>query len=257
MSGTQTIGPPAAVAKQVIADGGTAEQAFIAAALVSGVETSAGDPINILSGGVGPAAGLFQFEPGTWIGAGGGAYSATAGGASWAQQIQVFVNATKGNNFHDWGPDLTGTGNPNSTSNPAYSYSGGPQAGSPVGNLLADVNWVTPVAAAIGSNVPLNWISGNGAGAVTPANPVPGPAGDVLGLATGGTVSDNIIAGAKDPLAALGSIAGALDSTAFWKRLGIGLLGVVFIGGGIILFVSTTKTGQRVESDAATAAVAA
>lgn len=56
---------------------------------------------------------------------------------------------------------------------------------------------------------------------------------------------------------ALGHILNDLLSADWWTRLGIFTLGVVFIGGGIVLFVSTTKTGQKVESDAAVAAIAA
>lgn len=127
--------PAGTVAQQVLSDGGDNEQALVAAALVSGIESD-GDPTE-LSGGVGPAAGLFQFEPGTWAGDGGSAYAPVAQDASWQDQVAVFLNATVGDNFHDWGPDLTGQGDPNSASNPSYSYSGLPEAGSPVANEIA------------------------------------------------------------------------------------------------------------------------
>ena len=122
---------PAQVYHEVLALGGTALQAQVGAALVDGIESN-GDP-TILAGGRGPAAGLFQFEPGTWRGNGGGAYAPVAQDASWQDQVRVFVNASKGNNFGAWGPDLSANaGDPNSASNPDYGYSGAPQPGSAV-----------------------------------------------------------------------------------------------------------------------------
>lgn len=86
------------------------------------------------------------------------------------------------------------------------------------------------------------------AGAVIPANPFPGPLGAVAGLATGGTSVPNIpIIGWAD---ALGTLLSDLISANWWKRVGIFSLGVVLIAGGVALFISTTKTGQRVESEA-------
>jgi Transglycosylase-like domain len=127
---------------EIISAGGTPEQAAVGSALASGVESSIGGGYGQpqsqeMSGGVGPAQGLFQFEPSTWIGAGGGVYGPIAGDATWQQQVQVFVNYTKGDNFGAWGPDLVAnSGDPNSASNPSYGYSGAPQAGSRVGNVL-------------------------------------------------------------------------------------------------------------------------
>lgn len=124
---------PQQVAQEVLNQGGSGLQAQVAAALVSGIESD-GDPTE-LSGGVGPAAGLFQFEPGTWQGNGG---QGVAQNASWQQQVSVFLRASAGNNFHDWGPDLSpNRGDPNSTSNSAYSYGGGPAPNSPVGQWIA------------------------------------------------------------------------------------------------------------------------
>jgi hypothetical protein len=149
------------VYQQVLAAGGTSMQAEVGAALVSGIESD-GDPTE-LSGGVGPAAGLFQFEPGTWTGNGGGAYSSVAQNATWQQQVQVFVNASKGNNFQDWGPDLSSNaGNPNSASNPDYKYSGPPQAGSKV------ANWLSANGNALVGGQPLpQAVAGGAAGAST------------------------------------------------------------------------------------------
>jgi hypothetical protein len=57
--------------------------------------------------------------------------------------------------------------------------------------------------------------------------------------------------------AGLETVLGDLTSSSWWKRVGLFTLGVVFIFTGIVLFVSTTQTGQKVESEAAVAAVAA
>jgi hypothetical protein len=123
---------PAQVAQQVQVYGGTPLQGKVGAALVDGIESS-GDP-TVLAGGIGPAAGLFQFEPGTWLDNGGGAFHGTmpngmsgAQGATWQQQVQVFINASRGNNFGAWGPDL-GAG---------YGYSGPPLPHSKVANAIA------------------------------------------------------------------------------------------------------------------------
>jgi hypothetical protein len=127
----------AAVAAQVVAYGGSATQAEVAAALVSGPESSPGDPIGVLSGGNGPAAGLFQYQPSTWLSNGGGQYAPTAGQATWQQQVAVFTHQTMGNHFGAWGPDLVAnSGNPNDPNNPAYGYVGPPQAGSRVANII-------------------------------------------------------------------------------------------------------------------------
>ena len=148
---------PQQVAAQVLADGGTSLQAQVAAALVSGIESD-GDPTE-LAGGVGPAAGLFQFEPGTWQGNGGGAYSSVAQGASWQDQVKVFINASAGNNFHAWGPDLSpDRGDPNSASNSAYSYSGPPAPGSPV------YNWIQANGGSIGAGPDLSGLANDPAG---------------------------------------------------------------------------------------------
>jgi hypothetical protein len=151
------------VYQEVLAQGGSQTQAQVAAALVSGIESD-GDPLE-LSGGIGPAQGLFQFEPGTWTGGAGGGKNglpSTVAAASWQQQVTGFINATGGkggSNFQAWGPDLvTNAGNPNSSSNPAYGYTGGPQAGSKVANkIAADAqSWgaTAPIAASGGGANP-------------------------------------------------------------------------------------------------------
>lgn len=190
-----TTVPAATVAQQVLNDGGDTEQAQVAAALVSGVESD-GDPTE-LSGGVGPAAGLFQFEPGTWQGDGGGAFAPVAQDASWQDQVQVFLNATQGDNFHDWGPDLTGQGDPNSSSNPSYSYSGAPMAGSPVANAIAKLGLVIngrTVTGATGAGPSTAGTSSAGAStAALNANPfdlfgIPGTVAGGAASATAGVV---------------------------------------------------------------------
>ena len=177
---------PAQVYQQILADGGTLEQAQVGAALVSGVESD-GDPTE-LSGGVGPAAGLFQYEPGTWAGQGGTAYAPVAQDATWQQQVEVFVHGTQGNNFGAWGPDLVAnSGDPNSSSNPAYGYTGGPQAGSRVGNVIAqnasawagapvsaDLTAADTTGSASGTGTPATTAGGGQAGAPYTPSDVPG-----------------------------------------------------------------------------------
>jgi hypothetical protein len=56
--------------------------------------------------------------------------------------------------------------------------------------------------------------------------------------------------------ASLGTLLTDFTTAAFWQRLGIFVLGVAFVIGGVVLFVSTTKTGEKVESDALEAGAA-
>jgi hypothetical protein len=167
---------------EVLADGGSATQANVAAALVSGIESD-GDPTE-LAGGKGPAQGLFQFEPGTWssaVASAGGAKSGlpgTVGAATWQQQVQAFVAYTKGNNFGAWGPDLVAnSGDPNSSSNPAYGYAGAPQPGSKVGNFIT----------ANGANLQQN----SGAAAGTTNSPPSSPT--IAAVGEGGTQGQNTV----------------------------------------------------------------
>lgn len=239
--------PAAMVAQEVLNQGGTKEQALVAAALVSGIESN-GDPTE-LSGGVGPAAGLFQFEPGTWVGNGGGAFAPVAQDATWQQQVTVFLNASAGNNFHDWGPDLTGQGNPNSASNPSYSYSGAPKQGSPVANKIADLMANDKALSGVIGNVPQNWadLGGTGSSLTGSAASVAGdvakaaatPVLDIFGIAKSGL---NLV----DEEAHL---LGVVTSSSFWQRVGMGILGVGMLAFGAVLFFSSTKTGQRAISE--------
>lgn len=184
------------VYNQVLADGGTLQQAQVAAALVSGVESD-GDPTE-LSGGIGPAAGLFQYEPGTWAGQGGTAYAPVAQQATWQEQVQVFVNGTKGNNFGAWGPDLVAnSGDPNSSSNPSYGYSGAPQPGSRVGNIIAQY----------GSS----WAAGTGG--LTPAAS-PGGSSGSGGSGGGGGTAPNVNVGNQAAAPYVGSVVPGIPAQA-------------------------------------------
>lgn len=147
---------PQQVADEVARQGGSVAQQQVAAALVSGIESNGS--LTELAGGQGPAAGLFQFEPGTWTGNGGGknGIPARVVDANLQQQVAVFINATKGDHFRPWGPDVSANrGNPNDPSNPAYSYTGAPQPGSVVANYIQSAGIKT---------------SGSGAGAATNPN---------------------------------------------------------------------------------------
>lgn len=240
---------PQAVAMEVIRQGGDKWQALVAAALVSGVESN-GDPTE-LSGGVGPAAGLFQFEPGTWLDNGGGKFAPVAQDATWQQQVTVFLNDTAGDNFHSWGPDVVAAkdrGDPNSSSNPAYGYTGLPQTTSAVQVAVSGLSGLGFLG-----NLPTGWAD---AGAATPANPAPGPLGAAAGFFTGGTSSQGPLSGLSGLESGVDAVLTDITSASWWKRIGLFTTGVVFIVGGIILFVSTTKTGQRVEGAAELAAVA-
>lgn len=55
----------------------------------------------------------------------------------------------------------------------------------------------------------------------------------------------------------LGGLISDVTNPAFWKRVGIFFFGVVFIGGGVVLFVNTSKAGQGVKQAATTAAAVA
>ena len=116
---------PQQVLDEIASLGGSPAQQQAGACLVDGIESD-GDPLE-LAGGIGPAQGLFQFEPQTWVGNGGGAYGPIAGDATWQEQCQVFINCSAGDNFGAWGPDF------------GYSYgqkSWPPAAGSPVANKI-------------------------------------------------------------------------------------------------------------------------
>jgi hypothetical protein len=80
------------------------------------------------------------------------------------------------------------------------------------------------------------------------------PAATIVGDVGTATNTDTTDGGGW--IAGVDHLLGDIDSAAWWKRVGLFTLGVGLIIGGIVLFVSTTKTGQTVESDAAVAAVA-
>lgn len=64
--------------------------------------------------------------------------------------------------------------------------------------------------------------------------------------AAGGGVKSGVASVTSD-LSALPKLLGELGSAAFWKRIGIGAAGVVLIIGGIVVFLSSTKTAHAVE----------
>ena len=204
---------PAQVAAQIAADGGSVNQQMVGAALVSGIESS-GDP-TVLSGGVGPAAGLFQFEPATWISNGGGAYANVAQDATWQDQVAVFVNATKGDNFGAWGPDLGG----------AYGYSGLPLPGSPVANKIAELgNTLT----------------------VTGPNPT-GTVGQILNDIPGYSA---VAGGVDNTTQLISDVLHPSQIIAFWERLGMALLGATLFGVGLVVYFAGTDTGKKTASEA-------
>ena len=54
----------------------------------------------------------------------------------------------------------------------------------------------------------------------------------------------------------LTTLLGDIDSAAFWKRIGVFALGAGLVTLGLVIFLSTTKPGQQVESVGAVAALA-
>lgn len=220
--------PAQTVYDQIVADGGSTLQGLVGASLVSGIESD-GDPLE-LAGGIGPAQGLFQFEPGTWKDNGGGSNGipSTVGAATWQQQVQVFVNASKGNNFGAWGPDLGG----------GYGYSGPPKAGSAVANKIAQngAAWAKNVADPTGEIGQIEQAA-TGAGAA------------VANYATGGLFGD-----ASGAVSSVGGLITDITSRSFWQRIGEFALGAALIIGGLVLFVATSKPGEDATKVAALAA---
>lgn len=150
--------PAAQVAKEVKNQGGSDQQAWVAAALVSGIESN-GDPTDKNPSST--ACGLFQFLTTTWASNGGAKYAPTACQATWQQQVSVFLTASQGNNFYPWAPDLGGSYN----GTPIY----GPKSGSAVANKISQLS-ATGALGFLG-NVPQSWIGNvGGAGAVTPTS---------------------------------------------------------------------------------------
>lgn len=133
-------------------------------------------------------------------------------------------------------------------------------AGDTVGQLaqngkpltLGQVQHVLPAAAT------------QGAAAITRAD---GTVADVLNAGTATTT--NAVSDYLDPLGVGSAVGGVntvggliqdITSASFWKRVGMGALGVALFGVGLLVFFEGTDTGQRITSDlekgAALAAVA-
>jgi Transglycosylase-like domain len=250
------IGGSPAVAAQVLADGGTAEQAWVAAALVSGIESGPSDPTSIKNP-TSTASGLFQFLTSTWIGNGGGQYANTAGDASWQDQVAVFVDATKGNNFGDWGPDLGYSG---------YGNSGPPLEGSKVAthiSALSASGKLSFIAAQAGS-LPADWIfEGADAGILPPGTlgELATGAAQAAGAATGTGGAVSTAVGAVETFTSIASavetLTGDILDVNFWKRVGLFFGGATLILIGLAIFISTTKPGQQAISTGSQAAALA
>jgi hypothetical protein len=148
---------PVQIAQEVLNQGGSKAQAWVAAALVDGIESSGDTAAKNPSS---TACGLFQFLTTTWESNGGTKYAATACLASMQQQVAVFLTASAGNNFYPWAPDLGGSYNGNGKQAAATA----PQPGSPVANKIASLASSTTIGTLLG-NVPTNWAD---AGAATP-----------------------------------------------------------------------------------------
>jgi hypothetical protein len=154
---------PAQIAQEVLNQGGSKAQAWVAAALVDGIESS-GD-----TGAKNPsstACGLFQFLTTTWASNGGTKYAPTACQASMQNQVTVFLAASAGSNFYPWAPDLGGSYNGNARQPAATT----PQPGSPVANMISKLS--SGGTMAFLGNVPTNWAD---AGAAQPGTPTPNP----------------------------------------------------------------------------------
>jgi len=146
------------VATEVKNQGGSDEQAWAAAALVSGIESNGSSTAKNPKS---TACGLFQFLTTTWASNGGTKYASTACGATWQQQVSVFLTASQGNNFYPWAPDFGGSYN----GKPIY----GPASGSPVANVIPTLTSTNPGLVKLLGNVPTTWIGNTGgAGAANP-----------------------------------------------------------------------------------------
>jgi hypothetical protein len=84
-------------------------------------------------------------------------------------------------------------------------------------------------------------------GGVVPASPTPLPG------SSGVNVGGGVKLGWADEL---GTLLGDLTNAQWWERVGLFAAGAALVIVGIVVFISTTKTGQKVESDAAVAALA-
>lgn len=70
------------------------------------------------------------------------------------------------------------------------------------------------------------------------------------GVATTGTTAEKAAKAATAWTGELGTLLGDLTSANWWKRVGVFVGGLTLVAAGIVIFISTTKTGQKVESDA-------
>jgi hypothetical protein len=70
------------------------------------------------------------------------------------------------------------------------------------------------------------------------------------GVVTGASSTINTVKSVASDATAVTSFLGDLTSAAFWKRIGIGALGVVLIGAGTIIFLQSTKPVQAAEGAA-------
>jgi hypothetical protein len=210
------------VATEVKRQGGSDQQAWVAAALVSGIESN-GQPTD--KNPTSTACGLFQFLTTTWISNGGGKYAPTACGASWQQQVSVFLNASQGNNFYPWAPDLGGSYN----GVPIY----GPKGGSKVGNKISELAGSATQGSFFNTQVPTAWVQATdtgaanattGLGSLIPGGGGSGVAGDGACQQTGGLgiLGQTIVNPCQEQ-----QILGAL-------LMGVGAL-VLVVGFGIVL----------------------
>jgi hypothetical protein len=147
------------VYQAVKAQGGSTEQALVAAALVSGIESNGQlNDKNPTS----TASGLFQFLDTTWASNGGTAYAPTAGQANLEQQVAVFLKASSGNNFYPWAPDLGG------------SYNGAPITTPATGSKVANIIAQDASAWESGAATPSGAASTTSAPATSNSSPIPG-----------------------------------------------------------------------------------
>lgn len=218
---------PEEVAAEVISQGGSPQQAWVAAALVDGIESNGTlDDKNPSS----TACGLFQFLTTTWASNGGTQYAPTACQASLSQQVSVYLTASSGNNFYPWSPDLGGSYNGKPIS--------APLPGSPVANKIADLASGGTLSKLLG-NVPTSWAD---AGSTVPGTPTPNP---VANNAAGTFSGDSALSGLSGLETGVDDVLGAITSASWWERVGTGALGLVLMGFGSVLFFASTDTGKK------------
>ena len=243
MATTPTLSEPAStqdIYNETLTLGGSTLQAEVAASLGGGIESGIGggygEPQSLeLAGGVGPAEGLFQFEPGTWTGGAGGGKNGLPGrvsDATWEQQIQGFINDTGGpggSNFGAWGPDVGG----------GYGYSGAPTSGSPVGQAIAK-------SAA-------SWAANKGAG-------VQGT-GAVGGASTGAGATDASLNANPFDLFGIPQTIGGAAASGIWSEVGPfivkGMLVVAGLGVIVLGLSKLTDAPEKIKQAAPELAAAA